>query len=98
MENGNGKETEQETTDKVWHREYRQSVMSRYHGWRHPACIWPVSRASLDEADAMEVELELKWGRVVGCGCLVIAALREKFDRERHLTSQARWKGRPGGR
>jgi hypothetical protein len=54
--------------------------------------MYMAGRASLDEADAMEVELELKWGRD-RLRLLVDTALREKFDRQRYLTSQARWKG-----
>jgi hypothetical protein len=54
--------------------------------------MYIAGRAALDEADALEVELELKWGRD-RLRLLVSTELREKFDRQRFLTSQARWKG-----
>ncbi|NDB70116.1 MAG: hypothetical protein EB015_19345 [Methylocystaceae bacterium] len=54
--------------------------------------MYIAGRAALDEADALEVELELKWGRD-RLRLLVSTELREKFDRQRYLTSQARWNG-----
>jgi len=61
-----------------------------------PWCVTPGSyisgRSSLDAADELEVELELKWGRD-RLRLLVSTELREKFDRQRYLTSQARWHG-----
>ena len=54
--------------------------------------MYIAGRAALDEADAIEVELELKWGRD-RLRLLVPTELREKFDRQRYLTSQARWEG-----
>jgi len=54
--------------------------------------MYIAGRAALDEADALEVQLELKWGRD-RLRLLVSTELREKFDRQRYLTSQARWTG-----
>lgn len=56
-----------------------------------PGC-YIAGRAALDEADALEVEMELKWGRS-RLPLLVSVELREKFYRQKYLTSQARWKG-----
>jgi hypothetical protein len=60
--------------------------------WMGTAGMYIAGRAALDAADALEVELELKWGRD-RLRLLVGTPLREKFDRQRYLTSQARWKG-----
>lgn len=60
--------------------------------WMATPGMYISGRAALDEADALEVDLELKWGRD-RLRLLVDADLREKFDRQRYLTSQARWKG-----
>jgi len=60
--------------------------------WMATPGMYIAGRAALDEADALEVELELKWGRD-RLRLLVDTDLREKFDRQRYLTSQARWKG-----
>ena len=60
--------------------------------WQGTPGMYIAGRAALDEADALEVELELKWGRD-RLRLLVDTDLREKFDRQRYLTSQARWKG-----
>ena len=60
--------------------------------WMGTPGMYIAGRAALDEADALEVELELKWGRD-RLRLLVDTALREKFDRQRYLTSQARWQG-----
>jgi len=60
--------------------------------WMGTPGMYIAGRAALDEADALEVELELKWGRD-RLRLLVDTALREKFDRQRYLTSQARWTG-----
>ena len=60
--------------------------------WQGTPGMYIAGRAALDEADALEVELELKWGRD-RLRLLVDAELREKFDRQRYLTSQARWSG-----
>jgi hypothetical protein len=54
--------------------------------------MYIAGRAALDEADALEVQFELKWGRD-RLRLLVSTELREKFDRQRYLTSQARWTG-----
>lgn len=60
--------------------------------WMATPGMYIAGRAVLDEADALEVELELKWGRD-RLRLLVDPSLREKFDRQRYLTSQARWEG-----
>lgn len=60
--------------------------------WMATPGMYIAGRAALDEADALEVELELKWGRD-RLRLLVSTELREKFDRQRYLTSQARWEG-----
>ena len=60
--------------------------------WMATPGMYIAGRAALDEADALEVELELKWGRD-RLRLLVSTELREKFDRQRYLTSQARWTG-----
>ena len=60
--------------------------------WMATPGMYIAGRAALDEADALEVELELKWGRD-RLRLLVDTELREKFDRQRYLTSQARWTG-----
>lgn len=60
--------------------------------WMATPGMYIAGRAALDEADALEVELELKWGRD-RLRLLVDTDLREKFDRQRYLTSNARWKG-----
>lgn len=60
--------------------------------WMATPGMYLAGRAALDEADALEVELELKWGRD-RLRLLVGVELREKFDRQRYLTSNARWTG-----
>ena len=60
--------------------------------WMATPGMYLAGRAALDEADALEVDLELKWGRD-RLRLLVSTELREKFDRQRLLTSDARWKG-----
>ena len=60
--------------------------------WMATPGMYIAGRSALDEADALEVELELKWGRD-RLRLLVSTELREKFDRQRYLTSQARWEG-----
>ena len=69
-------------------------VVSSYTSvpWMVTPGTYIAGRAALDESDAIEVELELKWGRD-RLRLLVDASLREKFDRQRYLTSQARWHG-----
>ena len=60
--------------------------------WMVTPGAYLAGRAALDEADALEVEMELTWGRD-RLRLLVPTELREKFDRQRYLTSQARWEG-----
>lgn len=66
---------------------------------RPPSAPWLVTngtylsgRAAIDGADALEVEMELKWGRA-RLPLLVSQDLREKFYRQKYLFSHARWKG-----
>jgi hypothetical protein len=72
----------------------RGVVVSEYQSipWMVTPGSYIAGRAALDEADALEVELEVKWGRD-RLRLLVDTALRERFDRQRYLTSQARWSG-----
>jgi len=72
----------------------RGVVVSEYQSvpWMVTPGAYISGRSALDEADALEVELELKWGRD-RLRLLVPTELREKFDRQRYLTSQARWHG-----
>ena len=72
----------------------RGVVVSSYKPaeWMQTPGTYIAGRAELDEADKLEVELELKWGRD-RLRLLVPVELREKFDRQRYLTSQARWDG-----
>ena len=72
----------------------RGVVVSEYQSvpWMVTPGAYISGRAALDEADALEVELELKWGRD-RLRLLVLTEMREKFDRQRYLTSQARWHG-----
>lgn len=72
----------------------RGVVVSEYQSvpWMVTPGSYIAGRAALDEADALEVDLELKWGRD-RLRLLVPTELREKFDRQRYLTSQARWHG-----
>ena len=60
--------------------------------WMQTPGMYIAGRAHLDEADALEVDMELKWGRD-RLRLLVSTELREKFDRQRYLTAQARWLG-----
>jgi hypothetical protein len=66
---------------------------------RPPAAPWLASngtylsgRAAIDEADALEVELEMRWGRG-RLPLLVSEDLRLKFYRQKYLFSHARWNG-----
>ena len=60
--------------------------------WQLTPGMYLAGKAALDEAEALEVELERKWGR--GRLRLVVSTqLREKFDRQRYLTKQAIWEG-----
>lgn len=60
--------------------------------WMQTPGMYLAGRSFLDEPDAIEVEMELKWGRD-RLRLLVSPDLREKFDRQRYLTAQARWEG-----
>ena len=62
----------------------RGVVVSSYKPaeWMQTPGTYIAGRAELDEADKLEVELELKWGRD-RLRLLVPVELREKFDRQR---------------
>ncbi|MDF2973510.1 MAG: hypothetical protein K0R61_3960 [Microvirga sp.] len=60
--------------------------------WANETATWLQGRAALDEADALAIELERKWG----CGrlrLLVSPELRGRFDSQRWKLTQAQWHG-----
>jgi len=60
--------------------------------WANETATWLAGRAALDEADALAIELERKWG----CGRLRLVVppeLRARFDRQRWKLLQAQWHG-----
>src|SRR3954451_22197338 len=60
--------------------------------WVNETATWLAGRAALDEADALAIELERKWG----CGrlrLLVPTELRPRFDTQRWKLVQAQWHG-----
>jgi hypothetical protein len=60
--------------------------------WASETATWLAGRAALDEADALAIELERKWG----CGrlrLLVPTELRTRFDTQRWKLVQAQWHG-----
>jgi hypothetical protein len=60
--------------------------------WANSHGTYLAGRACLDEADAVAIAMERKWG----CGrlrLLVPIETREKFDRQRFLLNQALWHG-----
>jgi hypothetical protein len=60
--------------------------------WAGETATWLAGRAALDEADALAIELERKWG----CGRLrlvVPTELRGRFDSQRWKLTQAQWHG-----
>lgn len=61
-------------------------------GWQLTAGMALAGREAIDDANLVAVEMERKWGRG-RLRLLVDADLREKFDRQRYLFSQAIWKG-----
>ena len=61
-------------------------------GWQLTAGMAIAGREAIDDANMVAVEMERKWGRG-RLRLLVDADLREKFDRQRYLFSQAIWKG-----
>ena len=65
----------------------RGAAVSHYKPipWMATPGMYIAGRAALDEADALEVDLELKWGRD-RLRLLVDTDLREKFDRDRKST------------
>ena len=60
--------------------------------WANETPSWLAGRAALDEADALAIEMERKWG----CGRLrlvVSTELRARFDLQRWKLMQAQWHG-----
>jgi hypothetical protein len=60
--------------------------------WAGQTASWLQGRAALDEADALAIELERKWG----CGRLRLVVspdLRARFDSQRWKLHQAQWHG-----
>ena len=60
--------------------------------WANETATWLAGRAALDEADALAIELERKWG----CGRLRLVVppeLRARFDSQRWKLLQAQWHG-----
>lgn len=60
--------------------------------WANETPTWLAGRAALDEADALAIEFEKKWG----CGrlrLLVPTELRARFDSQRWKLTQAQWHG-----
>jgi hypothetical protein len=60
--------------------------------WAAETATWLQGRAALDEADALAIQLEQKWG--VGRLRLVVSPeLRARFDSQRWKLTQAQWHG-----
>ena len=60
--------------------------------WANETATWLQGRAALDEADALAIEFERKWG----CGrlrLLVSPELRARFDSQCWKLTQAQWHG-----
>ena len=60
--------------------------------WANDTPTWVAGRAALDEADALAIELERKWG----CGrlrLLVPTEMRARFDSQRLKLAEAQWHG-----
>jgi hypothetical protein len=60
--------------------------------WQASHGQYLAGRAALDDADALALEMERRWG-VGRLRLLVPVELREKFDRQRYLLNQAIWYG-----
>lgn len=60
--------------------------------WATTPGMYIAGKEALDAADQLGVELDRHWG-VGRLRLLVDGPLREKFDRQRYLTAQARWEG-----
>ena len=60
--------------------------------WAGETATWLAGRAALDEADALAIELERKWG-VGRLRLLVSPELRARFDSQRWKLTQAQWHG-----
>jgi len=60
--------------------------------WQQTPGMYLAGKAFLDEADKVEIEMTRKWGPG-RLRLLVTPELREKFDRQRYLKSQAIWEG-----
>lgn len=60
--------------------------------WATTPGMYIAGKEALDAADDLGVQMDRKWG-VGRMRLLVDGKLREKFDRQRYLTAQARWEG-----
>lgn len=60
--------------------------------WQQTPGMYLAGKAALDEADMAEIEMTRKWGPG-RLRLLVSKDMREKFDRQRYLKSQALWEG-----
>ena len=60
--------------------------------WQATQGMYLAGRAAIDEADALAVEMERKWG-VGRLRLLVDTTLRERFDKQRALFNTAIWHG-----
>lgn len=60
--------------------------------WQQTPGMYLAGKAYLDEVDKVEIEMTRKWGPG-RLRLLVTPELREKFDRQRYLKSQAVWEG-----
>ena len=60
--------------------------------WATTPGMYIAGKEVLDTADQLGVDMDRKWG-VGRLRMLVNEQLREKFDRQRYLMSQARWEG-----
>lgn len=67
----------------------RQAIILK---WQLTAGMALAGREAIDDANLVAVEMERKWGRG-RLRLLVDGELREKFDRQRYLFSNAIWKG-----
>lgn len=67
----------------------RQAIILK---WQLTAGMALAGREAIDDANLVAVEMERKWGRG-RLRLLVDGDLREKFDRQRYLFSNAIWKG-----
>jgi hypothetical protein len=88
---GKGREAEMaKLTALIGDREYEAHHVTP--SWQKSHGTYLAGRAAIDEADALAVAMETKWG-VGRLRLLVGVELREKFDRQRYLFNHAIWHG-----